>query len=253
MIARLRFLLTYHNTSFYSDRLRNSPLTFSFTMSRPRRGAANEKMMTASSNNLELWGGLECTVVRIGDTFRNQLTETGHHGRIEDLDTIAALGIRTVRYPVVWETIAPDNPDTCDWTWTDARFARLRELNIRPIAGLVHHGSGPRYTSLLDPNFAHLLARHADRVARRYPWVEMFTPVNEPLTTARFSGLYGHWYPHGRNQATFLRALITECAATVLAMRAIRRVTPHAKLIQTEDLGKTFSSEERRVGKECRS
>jgi dTDP-4-dehydrorhamnose reductase len=180
--------------------------------------------------------------VRIGDEFRNQLDETGHQQRIADLDAIAALGIRTLRYPVVWETIAPDHPDECDWSWTDARFARLRELNIRPIAGLVHHGSGPRYTNLLDPNFGDLLARHAERVARRYPWVEMFTPVNEPLTTARFSGLYGHWYPHGRDQAMFLRALVTECTATVLAMRAIRRATPGAKLVQTEDLGKTFST-----------
>jgi dTDP-4-dehydrorhamnose reductase len=198
--------------------------------------------MTSGSDTLELWGGLECTVVRIGDHFRNQLEETGHRQRIEDLDAIAALGIRTVRYPVVWETVAPDDPDLCDWRWTDARFARMRELNIRPIAGLVHHGSGPRYTNLLDPAFASLLARHAERVAQRYPWVEMFTPVNEPLTTARFSGLYGHWYPHAQSQATFLRALVNECTATVLTMRAIRSVTPHAKLIQTEDLGKAIGT-----------
>ena len=25
----------------------------------------------------------------------------------------------------------------------------------------------------------------------RYPWIDAYTPVNEPLTTARFSGLYG--------------------------------------------------------------
>ena len=142
--------------------------------------------------SLELWGGLECTVVRIGNEFRNQCQETGHFERITDLDAIAALGIRTLRYPVIWEMIASEHPDLCDWTWTDERFARLRELGIQPIAGLVHHGSGPRYTSLLDPNFPELLARHAERVAARYPWVEMFTPVNEPLTTARFSGLYGH-------------------------------------------------------------
>jgi dTDP-4-dehydrorhamnose reductase len=192
--------------------------------------------------SLKLWGGLECTVVRIGNEFRNQCQETGHFERIEDLDAIAALGIRTLRYPVIWEMIAPEHPDLCDWTWTDERFARLRELGIQPIAGLVHHGSGPRYTSLLDPKFPELLARHAERVAARYPWVEMFTPVNEPLTTARFSGLYGHWYPHGRDYPTFLRTLITECWATVLAMRAIRRVTPGAKLVQTEDLGKVWST-----------
>jgi dTDP-4-dehydrorhamnose reductase len=191
---------------------------------------------------LELWGGLECTVVRIGNDYRNQCQETGHLDRSADLDAIAALGIRTVRYPVIWEMVAPEDPDVCDWSWTDERFARLRELDIDPIAGLVHHGSGPRYTSLLDPAFPDLLARHAERVARRYPWVTLFTPVNEPLTTARFSGLYGHWYPHGRDYPTFLRCLVTECRATVLAMRAIRDVIPGARLVQTEDLGKVWST-----------
>jgi dTDP-4-dehydrorhamnose reductase len=191
---------------------------------------------------LELWGGIECTVVQIGDEFRNQVEETGHLQRLSDLDAVAALGIRTIRYPVVWESIAPDHPDVCDWAWTDERLTRLRELGVRPIAGLVHHGSGPRYTSLIDPNFPDLLARHAERVAERYPWVDMFTPINEPLTTARFSGLYGHWHPHGRDYSTFLRCLLTECRATVLAMRAIRRITPYAQLVQTEDMGKTYST-----------
>jgi dTDP-4-dehydrorhamnose reductase len=191
---------------------------------------------------LALWGGPECTVVQIGNGFRNQIEETGHLHRPDDLDAIAALGIRTLRYPVAWESVAPDHPDTCDWSWSDGRFARLRELGIQPIAGLVHHGSGPRYTSLIDPAFPELLARHAARVTVRYPWVEMFTPVNEPLTTARFSGLYGHWHPHGRDYPTFLRALVTECRAIVLAMRAIRSITPQAQLVQTEDMGKTFST-----------
>jgi len=199
-------------------------------------------LVVSDRKPLELWGGIECTVVQIGNEFRNQCEETGHLQRLDDLDAIAALGIRTMRYPVVWESIAPDHPDVCDWAWTDERFARLRDLGIRPIAGLVHHGSGPRYTSLVDPNFPELLARHAMRVAARYPWVDMFTPINEPLTTARFSGLYGHWHPHGRDYTTFLRCLVTECRATVLAMRAIRQITPHARLVQTEDMGKTYST-----------
>lgn len=190
---------------------------------------------------LELWGGLECTVVRMQDRFRNQVDETGHTGRIEDLDAIAALGIRTLRYPVLWETIAPNHPDESDWRWHDARLGRLHELGIAPIAGLVHHGSGPRYTDLLDPAFPDLLARHAQRVAQRYPWIRLFTPVNEPLTTARFSGLYGHWYPHRRDTCIMLRALYIECRAVALAMRVIRRVTPGAQLVQTEDMGKVFS------------
>ena len=120
---------------------------------------------------LEVWGGIECTVARVRDNFRNQLAETGHADRIDDLDAIAALGIKTLRYPVLWETIAPDHPDQCDWRWHDERLARLRALDIAPIAGLVHHGSGPRYTSLLDPAFPQLLARYAERVAERYPWL----------------------------------------------------------------------------------
>ncbi|WP_245414500.1 family 1 glycosylhydrolase [Aestuariivirga litoralis] len=190
----------------------------------------------------ELWGGLECSVVRVGNDCRNQFAETGHLNRPDDLDRIAALGIRTLRYPVSWETTAPDSPERCDWRFADERLARMRRLGLRPIAGLLHHGSGPRYTSMTDPDFPALLARHAGEVAARFPWIDLFTPVNEPLTTARFSGLYGHWYPHGRDMPTFLRCLVNECLATALAMRAIRRVNGAARLVQTEDLGKVFST-----------
>jgi dTDP-4-dehydrorhamnose reductase len=198
----------------------------------------------ADEHTLEVWGGLECTVVRLQDNYRNQIVETGHFDRIEDLDAIAALGIKALRYPVLWETISPDHPDIEHWDWHDARLARLRQLGVAPIAGLVHHGSGPHYTNLLDPNFPELLSRHAEHVAARYPWINMFTPVNEPLTTARFSALYGHWYPHRSDLPSMLRALVNQCRAVVLSMRAIRRITPSARLIQTEDLGKAFSTPE---------
>ncbi|RDI61922.1 family 1 glycosylhydrolase [Microvirga subterranea] len=191
---------------------------------------------------LELWGGLECTVARIGDDFRDQSLETGHRDRIEDLDRIADLGIRTLRYPILWETISPVSPDEADFSWHDERVARMQQLGIRAIAGLCHHGSGPGYTDMLDPAWPELLARHARNVAERYPHLDLYTPVNEPLTTARFSGLYGHWYPHGTGYGPFLTALVNECKATVLAMRAIRRIRPDAQLVQTDDMGKTFST-----------
>jgi dTDP-4-dehydrorhamnose reductase len=40
-----------------------------------------------------------------------------------------------------------------------------------------------------------------------------------------------------------LQALVNECFGTALAMQAIRATAPEAKLIVTEDLGKTFSTE----------
>jgi dTDP-4-dehydrorhamnose reductase len=191
---------------------------------------------------LELWAGVECTVNRVGDKFYDQLERNGHARRIADLDLFAELGVRALRYPVLWERTAPEGLERADWSWPDARLARLREHRIRPIVGLLHHGSGPRHTSLVAPDFPTQLATYARAVAERYPWVDAYTPVNEPLTTARFSGLYGHWYPHGRDNATFARALIGQCRATALAMRAIREINPQAQLIQTEDLGKTFST-----------
>ncbi len=192
--------------------------------------------------SLEVWGGVESTVNRVGDVYFDQLERSGHAGRIDDLDLFAALGIRALRYPILWERTAPDSIEHADWSWADARLERLRALGIRPIVGLVHHGSGPRHTNLLDPQFAEGLAAFAGAVAARYPWIEEYTPVNEPLTTARFSGLYGHWYPHGRDAQTFSRVLLNECRAVVLAMRAIRAVSPSARLVQTDDLGKTFST-----------
>jgi dTDP-4-dehydrorhamnose reductase len=191
---------------------------------------------------LELWGGVECTVNRVGDIYLDQLQCNGHRVRLDDLDRFAELGIRALRYPVLWETTAPEGVERADWAWPDQRLNRLRELGLRPIAGLVHHGSGPPHTSLVDPAFAEGLAVFARAVAERYPWLEDYTPVNEPLTTARFSGMYGHWYPHGTDALTFARALLNQCRAVVLAMRAIRTVNPRARLVQTEDMGKTWST-----------
>jgi dTDP-4-dehydrorhamnose reductase len=122
----------------------------------------------------------------------------------------------------------------------------MRSLGIRPIAGLLHHGSGPAGTSLLDPDFPEKFARYAGAVARRYPSLDAYTPINEPLTTARFSALYRHWYPHAADPLSFARALLAQCRGIVLAMRAIREVRPDAQLIQTEDFGKTFSTPELR-------
>ncbi len=194
------------------------------------------------SSKLEMWGGVECTVVRLGEEYRDQSEETGHTYRRDDIDLIADLGVTTVRYPILWENVAPERPDDCDWAWTDERLAMLRERGITVIGGLTHHGSGPRYTELLDPDFPKKLADYAARVADRYPWIKMWTPVNEPLTTARFSALYGHWYPHTKDYACFLRALVNECKGVLEAMRAIRKSVPDAQLVQTEDLGKCFST-----------
>ena len=195
---------------------------------------------------LKLWGGLECTVNRVNDSYFSQIERNGHHHRNDDIARFASLGIECIRYPILWERTAPTGLASADWSWPDERLPALRAAGITPIAGLVHHGSGPAHTNLLDPGFATGLAEYAGAVARRYPWLEYYTPVNEPLTTARFSGLYGLWYPHARSDDAFLRALLIQCKAVVLSMQAIRAVNPRAKLVQTDDLGKTYSTPDMR-------
>ncbi|MEN3277830.1 MAG: dTDP-4-dehydrorhamnose reductase [Massilia sp.] len=193
---------------------------------------------------LELWGGLECTVNRVRDEYFSQLDRNGHALRSCDVKRFASTGIRAIRYPILWERTAPDGIGKADWSWPDERLPALREAGVTPIAGLIHHGSGPRDTSLLDPAFPERLAEYAGAVAARYPWLEYYTPVNEPCTTARFAGLYGVWYPHARDDKSFIQALLIQCRAVVLCMREIRKVNPNAKLVQTDDLGKTYSTPE---------
>ncbi len=188
---------------------------------------------------LEMWGGMECSVVRIESRVEDQLARAGHDRRPDDLDRFAALGLRAFRFPVLWERHAGP---AIDWRWTDERLERLRALGVRPIVGFLHHGCGPGETCFLAPDFVDRFAAFARRVAERYPWIDAYTPINEPLTTARFSGMYGLWHPHRRDLASFARILLDECLATRAAMRAIREINPRAQLIQTEDVGKTHST-----------
>ena len=194
----------------------------------------------------EIWGGLECTINRVNNNFFDQFEYSGHYEREGDIESIASLGIKKLRYPVLWEKHQPEKDTLIDWTWTEKRLNEIRGHNIDVIAGLVHHGSGPSFTQLNDPYFPEHLASYARQVAEKFPWIEYYTPINEPLTTARFSGLYGLWYPHHRNAKSFMKMLLNELKGTVLAMQEIRKINPDAKLVQTEDLGKTYSTRELR-------
>jgi dTDP-4-dehydrorhamnose reductase len=192
-------------------------------------------------SRFEYWGGLECTLNRVGDRYYDQLEFSGHYQRSDDVRRIASLGISTLRYPVLWELHEPRENTAIDWSRSSKNLLLLRDHGITPVAGLLHHGSGPHFTSLEDSLFPEKLARYARRVAESFPWLTHYTPVNEPLTTARFSGLYGFWYPHQRNDFAFLKMLFNQVKGVVCSMREIRKVNPEAKLVQTEDLAKTYS------------
>src|SRR5687768_15448264 len=120
--------------------------------------------------NPELWGGVECTINRVGNSFRDQLQYSGHYTRPGDIEQFANLGIRALRYPVLWERHQPVKDQAIDWSWAAKQLQTIAKHHITPIAGLVHHGSGPVYTSLSSPGFAKGLADYAYQVATRFPW-----------------------------------------------------------------------------------
>jgi dTDP-4-dehydrorhamnose reductase len=190
----------------------------------------------------ELWAGMECTINRVGDTFRDQLEYTGHYSRSDDLARLAGLNIKAIRYPLLWEHFQPEVTTKINFDRPRRDIDFLNQCGIEPIVGLLHHGSGPPFTDLLDPKFPTKFAAYAEAVVKAFPDVKFFTPINEPLTTARFSGLYGLWYPHHTKPLSFAKALLNQMKGVVLAMKAIREINPDAKLIQTEDLGKTHST-----------
>ena len=198
--------------------------------------------MVKKLQNPEIWGGIECTINRLSSGYKDQLIYSGHYQRDGDIEAIAGLGIKTLRYPILWEKHQPEKNGEIDFSWLENQLDKIRQFNIVPVVGLVHHGSGPSYTNLLDPEFPELLAAYAKKVAEKFPWHKMYTPVNEPLTTARFSGLYGHWYPHETNDVSFVKTLLNQLKGTALAMDEIRKINPEAILVQTEDLGKTYST-----------
>jgi len=191
---------------------------------------------------LEMWAGAECSIVRVGRDYRDQEVETGHGAAADDLARVADLGIRTIRFPMLWEKLTRFGETAPDWDEAARRLERVAQAGLEPIVGLVHHGSGPRDTSLLSPDFASRLAEFAGEMARRFPHIRRWTPVNEPLTTARFSCLYGHWYPNTKHDEPFVRATVNQCLAVSRAMTAIRAHNPAAELIQTEDIGRVFAT-----------
>jgi dTDP-4-dehydrorhamnose reductase len=207
-------------------------------------GATQTKFMQIEQHNTSpaLWGGIECTINRVQDSFFDQLEYAGHYYRPGDLEQLAETGISKIRYPVLWEKHQPQQDSVIDWRWISGQLQQLQSRNIEVIAGFVHHGSGPAFTHMLDEAFPTLLAAYAGKVIRQFPHLNYFTPVNEPLTTARFSGLYGFWYPHKADDNSFLKMLLNEMKGVVLSMQAIRQINPEAKLVQTEDLGKTYST-----------
>jgi len=150
-----------------------------------------------------------------------------------DFDLVQQIGVNHLRYgPPLFSTWRADG--RYDWTFADETFAELQRRDISPIVDLCHFGVPDWIGDFQNPDFPALFARYAHDFADHFPWVQLYTPVNEMYICALFSGKYGWWNGQGTTDRTFVTALKHLVRANVLAMQAILEVRPDAIFIQSE-------------------
>ena len=150
-----------------------------------------------------------------------------------DLALVQDLGITFLRYGLpLHGTWLGDG--RYEWSFADEVFGEIRRLDLVPIADLCHFGVPDWIGNFQNPDFPVLFARYARAFAERFPWVQLYTPVNEMFVCATFSGRLGWWNEQGRTDQTFVTALKHIVKANVLAMHAILDVRPDAIFVQSE-------------------
>ena len=164
----------------------------------------------------------------------DEMEKCGHYAMWRrDFECVSELGVQFLRYgPALHLTWFAD--DCHDWSFADEAFGELYRLRIMPIVDLCHFGVPDWVGDFQNPDFPALFARYAAAFARRFPWVQLYTPVNEMYICAQFSGRYGWWNEQLATDRGFVTALKHLVRANVLAMEAILEARPDAIFIQSE-------------------
>ncbi|MEO6906174.1 MAG: family 1 glycosylhydrolase [Ginsengibacter sp.] len=164
----------------------------------------------------------------------DEMEKCGHYKYWQtDFLLVKEMGIEYLRYgPPYYSTHVA--PGKYDWTFTDQVFNRLKELDIVPIVDLCHFGVPDWLGDFQNPDFPFYFAEYAEAFARRFPYLQLYTPINEIFIAAMFSAQYGWWNECLKSDETFVTALKNICKANVMAMHAILRIQPEATFIQSE-------------------
>jgi beta-glucosidase/6-phospho-beta-glucosidase/beta-galactosidase len=164
----------------------------------------------------------------------DEMEKTGHyqHWRT-DFGLLEEMGIEFLRYgPPYFSTHTA--PGQYNWDFTDDTFHALQELNITPIVDLCHFGVPDWMGDFQNPDFPYYFAEYARAFAERFPYLHLYTPVNEIFIAAMFSAQYGWWNERLQSDRAFVTALKNISKANVMAMHAILTVQPNATFIQSE-------------------
>lgn len=182
----------------------------------PATLARSFSFCTGIENSAPLIGGPDGKPCRM-----DQMRASGHDRRWrEDFQLVHAMGIRCLRYgPPYYRTHL--GPGRYDWEFADAAFAELARLDITPIADLCHFGLPDWLGNFQNPDFPRYFAEYAQAFSSRYPWIWLYTPVNEMLVTAEYSALRGYWNERLCSDRAFVTALANVVEANLLAGDAI--------------------------------
>jgi len=178
--------------------------------------------------------GIENSYPTVGGKRIDEMAKCGHyeHWRA-DFDAVEDLGIQYLRYGApIHTTWLGDGK--YDWSFADMTFADIQRRDIIPIVDLCHFGVPDWVGNFQNPDFPELFARYATAFATRFPWVQLYTPINEMYICALFSARYGWWNEQTSDDRSFVNALKYIVKANVMAMEAILDVRADAIFIQSE-------------------
>ena len=179
--------------------------------------------------------GLECSYPTVqGGQRRDELESTGHyeHWR-EDFDLCVEIGARYVRYglPYYKMHLAPGR---YSWDFADEVLPAMWDKGLIPIADLCHFGVPDWVGGFQNTDWPKHFAEYCAAFAERYPWIKFYTPVNEMLVCARFSGKLGGWNEQETSERALVMAHTNQCRADLLGIEAILERRPDAVFVQSE-------------------
>jgi len=164
----------------------------------------------------------------------DQMEATGHCQRYrEDLALVKVLGIDVLRYDAP-SYRAHAGPGRHDWDFSDAAFGEIWRLGITPCVELCPFGLPDWLENFQNPEFPVHFADYARAFAERFPWVRLYTPINEMYVAAHFSAQLGLWNECLKSDRAFVTATKHIAKANLLATLAIIEVQPAARFIQSE-------------------
>ena len=164
----------------------------------------------------------------------DEMEKCGHYAHWEtDFQLVKELGIKYLRYGPPYYSVN-FGPGQYNWDFTDMVFKRLKELRIIPIVDLCHFGVPDWMGNFQNPEFPFHFAEYVKTFANRFPYLRLYTPINEIFIAAMFSAQYGWWNEKLQSEKAFVNALKNISKANVMAMHEILKIQPEATFIQSE-------------------